>query len=264
MHTTAKNNNSGAPLMGYVAGPTGYVNTFSIDYKASYLWSKLQIGFKTYNGMIKTWRIEKSDDGSAWTVVDQTGSTASALPSTKTNFASPNNNLSVGADGVITNVTNNGNGSQHGGTLTFGTAFTARHLRFSIGSYVASGNSNSALHFFEPYYNPLTYNATGTLISDPQTASTSRTSASGVIIYEDAAGTNTLGTDLKIYFTANNGTNWTEAASYGTATTYSGTKKLVKLGATTVTAGTSIAMKAEWANQSASKEARLHGWAVNY
>ncbi len=93
--------------------------------------------------------------------------------------------------------------------------------------------------------------ATGTLISDPQTASSSRTSCSGVILYEDAAGTNTLGTDLKIYFTANNGTNWTESSSYGTATTYSGTKKLVKLGATTCAAGTAVAMKAVWANQSA-------------
>ena len=91
-----------------------------------------------------------------------------------------------------------------------------------------------------------------TLISDPQTASSSRTSCSGVIIYEDAEGTATLGTDLKIYFTANNGTNWTEAASYGTATTYSGSKKLVKLGATTVTGGSAIAMKSVWANQSAS------------
>ncbi len=108
-------------------------------------------------------------------------------------------------------------------------------------------------------------NATGTLISDTQTASSSRTSCSGVIIYEDSSGTATLGTDLKIYFTANNGTNWTEATSYGTATTYSGSKKLVKLGATTVTAGTQVAMKAVWANQaSGSKETRLHGWAVNY
>ena len=109
-----------------------------------------------------------------------------------------------------------------------------------------------------------TVNATGTLISDPQTASSSRTSCSGVIIYEDGAGTNTIGTDLKIYFTANNGSNWTEASSYATAVTYSGSKKLVKLGATTVTAGTQVAMKAVWANQAANKEARLHGWAVNY
>ena len=110
-----------------------------------------------------------------------------------------------------------------------------------------------------------TANATGTLISDTQTASSSRTSCSGVIIYSDASGTATLGTDLKIYFTCNNGTNWTEASSYGTATTYSGTKKLVKLGATTCTAGTQVAMKAVWANQaSGSKETRLEGWAVNY
>lgn len=95
-------------------------------------------------------------------------------------------------------------------------------------------------------------NATGTLISDAQTASSSRTSCSGVIIYSDASGTATLGTDLKIYFTCNNGTNWTEASSYGTATTYSGTKKLVKLGATTCTAGTQVAMKAVWANQQSS------------
>ena len=133
--------------------------------------------------------------------------------------------------------------------------------------YTWSGTNNDSLHFHvgtdgSPYSIDIdgltlttvssTTNATGTLISDPQTASTSRTSASGVIIYEDAVGTNTLGTDLKIYFTANNGTNWTEAASYGTATTYSGTKKLVKLGATTVSAGSAIAMKAVWANQSSS------------
>jgi hypothetical protein len=99
-------------------------------------------------------------------------------------------------------------------------------------------------------------NATGTLISDPQTASTSRTSASGVIIYEDAVGTNTLGTDLKIYFSCDNSA-WTEASSYGTATTYSGTKKLVKLGATTCTAGTSVAMKAEWANQSVGSQSQI-------
>jgi hypothetical protein len=96
-----------------------------------------------------------------------------------------------------------------------------------------------------------TTNATGTLISDTQTASSSRSSVSGCFIYEDALPTaSTLGTDLKIYFTANNGANWTEASSYGTPTIYSGSKKIVKCGETTVTAGTQIAMKAVWANQS--------------
>jgi len=111
------------------------------------------------------------------------------------------------------------------------------------------GISNSSYTNITTTQSSTTSNATGTLISDPQTASSSRTSCSGVIVYEDAEGTATLGTDLKIYFTANNGSNWTEAASYATAVTYSGTKKLVTLGSTTVTAGTQIALKAEWANQ---------------
>ena len=115
-------------------------------------------------------------------------------------------------------------------------------------------------------------NATGTLVSNAQTVA-STTEVSGVFTYTDAYGTNTIGTDLKIYLTANlqgttpnwTGTNWTEAASYGTATTFSGSTKQVKLGKTTVTAGTQVALKAVWANQVAStKVARLNGWAMNY
>jgi len=102
-------------------------------------------------------------------------------------------------------------------------------------------------------------NATGTLISDAQTVA-STTEVSGVFTYTDSAGTNTIGTDLKIYFTANNGTNWTEAASYGTATTFSGSVKQVKLGKTTVTAGTQVALKAVWANQTATVAAVAGGF----
>jgi hypothetical protein len=151
-------------------------------------------------------------------------------------------------------------------TYTQSTSNTVFYPAIAINWSTVSGNGHKQnnLSFAGTIKSSATStNATGTLISDPQTASTSRTSASGVIIYEDGVGTSTLGTDLKIYFSCDNST-WTEAASYGTATTYSGTKKLVKLGATNCTAGTSVAMKAVWANQSASKEARLHGWAVNY
>jgi hypothetical protein len=108
-------------------------------------------------------------------------------------------------------------------------------------------------------------NATGTLISDTQTAPAATTEVSGVILYKDNAGTATLGSHLKIYFTADNGSNWTEAASYGTAQTFSGTTKQVKLGKTTVSSGTQVAMKAVWASQaSTTMETQLHGWAVNY
>ena len=147
-------------------------------------------------------------------------------------------------------------------THTFSTSNT-NNMRFFIGSGGTPFNQDYDDISFT--LSSTTANATGTLISDAQTASSSRTSCSGVIIYSDASGTATLGTDLKIYFTCNNGTNWTEAASYGTATTYSGTKKLVKLGATTCVSGNQVAMKSVWANQaSGSKETRLEGWAVNY
>jgi hypothetical protein len=102
-------------------------------------------------------------------------------------------------------------------------------------------------------------NATGTLVSTVQTAPVATTTLSGVILYTDASGTNTLGSsgDLAIYLTANlqgsdpdwTGTNWTEASSYGTPQTFSGSIKRVYLGKTTVTSGTAVAMKAVWANQ---------------
>ena len=64
---------------------------------------------------------------------------------------------------------------------------------------------------------------------------------------------------------ANNGTNFTEAVSYSTAQTFSGSIKMVKLGKTTVTSGTQVKLKAVWANQvSGSKVTRLDGWAINY
>jgi hypothetical protein len=109
-------------------------------------------------------------------------------------------------------------------------------------------------------------NATGTLISDTQTAPTATTKMSGVILYKDNEGTATLGTDLVISLSANGGTNWTEAASYGTVTPlFSTGVKMVRLGETTVTSGTAPVIKAVWANQeSTTLETQLHGWAMNY
>ena len=112
-------------------------------------------------------------------------------------------------------------------------------------------------------------NATGTLISDTQTASSATTKMSGVILYKDNAGTATLGTDLVISLSANGGTNWTNltAGSDYTLVTapFSTGVRMVKLTEKTVTSGTAPVMKAVWANQaSGSKETQLHGWAMNF
>ena len=132
---------------------------------------------------------------------------------------------------------------------------------------IGSDNQSNASTTFTDNNGTQTINATGTLISTASTAPSATTEASGVMVYENSTGTATLGTDLKAYFSADDGANWTEASSYGSAINFNGaSKKMVKLGKTTgLTSGTQMKLKAEWANQaSGTKETRLHGWAVNY
>jgi len=120
-------------------------------------------------------------------------------------------------------------------------------------------------HGITSFRGAITANATGTVIGTANTASSSRTKVSGTFLYKNAHGTATIGTDLKIYFTCNGGTNWTEAASYTAGSDFSSNIKTIYLGETTCTAGTDVRYKAVWANQaSGSKETQLHGIGVNY
>ena len=113
-------------------------------------------------------------------------------------------------------------------------------------------------------------NAAGTVtgIANVPTT-TNQTEVSGVMLYKDNAGTGTIGGgsyDLKIEFTCDGGSNWTEAASYNAITpVYSSGIKQVRLGETTCTGGTDVRYKAVFANQSeGSKETQLHGIGINY
>jgi hypothetical protein len=111
--------------------------------------------------------------------------------------------------------------------------------------------------------------ATGTAIQAANTVASAKTKVGGTMLYKDNAGTATLGTDLKIYFTCDGDAgspSWTEAASYNAITpVYSTGVKQVRLGETTCTSGTDIRYKAVWANQAASsKETQLHGIGINY
>ena len=107
-------------------------------------------------------------------------------------------------------------------------------------------------------------NATGTCQGSAITASSSRTKVSGVILWKQAAGSITLGTDLKVYFTCNGGTNWTEVQTFTAGADFSTGIKTAYLSEETCTAGTDIRWKAEWANQAEAKEAQLHAIALNY
>ena len=107
--------------------------------------------------------------------------------------------------------------------------------------------------------------ATGTLIGPANTASDSRSKVSGVLLYKNKTGTATLGTDLKISFTCNGGTNWTQVGTYTTGSNFSAVVNTIYLGEATCTSGTDVRYKIEWANQSdGSKVTEVHGMALNY
>lgn len=144
-------------------------------------------------------------------------------------------------------------------------AAVTRASQMVIGFAEVGDNANRYIKIEVANRGTSTTHATGSVQGSAITASSSRTKVSGVILYKNEDGTNTLGTDLKIYFTCNGGTNWTEAASYTAGADFSTGIKTVHLGETTCTAGTDIRWKAEFANQAeGSKEAQLHGIGVNY
>jgi len=105
--------------------------------------------------------------------------------------------------------------------------------------------------------------ATGTALGTTNVPTSAVTDVSGVMLLKNNAGTNTLGTDVKVYFTANNSA-WTEATSYADAGTFSTGIKMIKLGKTTCTSGSDVRWKVVYANQSASKEAHIYGIGLNY
>ena len=253
---------SGARDTGPYTASASLNGGLKIDFGASYILNSgnIDIGSHRTNGDIRGLTVTYSTDDSTYSNMNFSSVSGSTI-----GYDGSVNSLSSGTSGGVINLSGH-SAEAHRSQIRLANVptVTARYIKVIV-SAADFHNPNARLSYFDFRTMGATANATGTLISDAQTASSSRTSCSGVIMYENESGTATLGTDLKIYFTANNGTNWTEAASYGTATTYSGGKKLVKLGATTVTGGTQVALKAVWANQSTgSKVTRLHGWAVNY
>ena len=85
-------------------------------------------------------------------------------------------------------------------------------------------------------------NATGHFISNAITASSSTSSMGAVILYKDHFGTATLNTDLKVYLSADNGSNFTQGTLVALpdfATCF----KMSKVNDLSVTAGTQLKYK---------------------
>ena len=108
-----------------------------------------------------------------------------------------------------------------------------------------------------------TTSATGSFEGNPITAS-STNKMGAVITYQDNAGTNALNTDIILKLSADNGSNYTTATLTALPDFATGIK-MCKVNDLSVTAGTQLKYKLEFANQSSgSKEARIRGVSLQY
>jgi len=106
--------------------------------------------------------------------------------------------------------------------------------------------------------------ATGSFESNAITAPSSTNKMGAIITYQDNAGTNTLNTDVILKLSADNGSNYSTATLVAMPDFASGIK-MAKVNDLSVTAGTQLKYKLEFANQAAgSKEARIRGVSLQY
>ena len=107
-------------------------------------------------------------------------------------------------------------------------------------------------------------NATASFQGTAITASSSTNKMGAVITYQDHAGTNTLNTDIVLKLSADNGSNYSTATLTALPDFATGIK-MAKVNDLSVTAGTQLKYKVEFANQaSGSKEARIRGVSLQY
>jgi len=106
--------------------------------------------------------------------------------------------------------------------------------------------------------------ATGSFESNAITAPSSTNKMGAIITYQDNAGTNALNTDIVLKLSADGGSNYSTATMTAMPDFASGIK-MAKVNDLSVTAGTSLKYKLEFANQaSGSKEARIRGVSLQY
>ena len=106
--------------------------------------------------------------------------------------------------------------------------------------------------------------ATGSFEGTTVTAPSSVSSMGAIITYQNQAGTNALNTDIVLKLSADNGSNYSTATLTAMPDFATGIK-MAKVNDLSVTAGTQLKYKIEFANQaSGSKEARIRGVSLQY
>lgn len=234
---------------------------WTLDYKESKNFGgSIAFGGMDYTAYITQWKIEYSSDNVSYTAVDMSGATHGA------NAKSPNGQLktfSSGTNAGIVNFTGSAGGYENWMVRVDNVpSFTARYIRLQM--LARNTGTHYALSIFEPYHYPAVTNATGSFEGVAITAPTATTSMGAVITYQDAgSGTNTLNTDIIMKLSADNGSNYSTATLTALPDFSSGIK-MAKVNDLTVTSGTQLKYKFEFANQGASKLARIRGVSLQY
>jgi uncharacterized metal-binding protein len=224
----------------YFVGATGYLKT---DMTTAVTCTRAEFDSVDTYARPKDMYLETSTDDVTWTAITPTSAIAGSLSGDKLIATNSDGWKGVNFSGV-----------------------EARYWRWKMTAIYNNGNTNAGigeLRYVDSTRTEASIDATATLISTAQTANSAQTKVSGVILYKNEEGTATLGTDLKIYFTCDGGSNWTESTPTAAGTFSSGIL-MAKCPEVTCTSGTDIRYKAVWANQDANKYTQLHGVGMNY
>jgi hypothetical protein len=171
-----------------------------------------------------------------------------------------NSGLRIGATGNVT-TTNGGYIDQV--RISNTARYTAGTYTIPSGTSGYTDDANTQL-IIGSRYQQLTASATGSFEGNAITAASSTSKMGAVITYQDNAGTNALNTDIIMKLSADNGSNFSTATLTALPDFATGIK-MAKVNDLSVTAGTQLKYKLEFANQaSGSKEARIRGVSLQY
>jgi hypothetical protein len=250
----------------YSAGNTGDNMYYLYDFKSNIVFKdKLKIGKQNTWGDISQYTLEYSTDNVSFSAWDMSNVSQYALSGSS--VWTSGGNFSSGTSSGQINVTQHANtSSANTSVLTLQNVpeITARYIKVKLTNmFGGTANVNAGAGIFAPFQKNLTESATGSF--EGVAITTSSTNKMGAVItYQDNAGTNALNTDIVLKLSADNGSNYSTATLTALPDFATGIK-MAKVNDLSVTAGTQLKYKIEFANQAAgSKVARIRGVSLQY
>ena len=240
----------------YLPAPSGYTRGFGYkfgadsDFGVKTRITEIHLGNCRTNARMQDYKVQTSNDGTNWTDQEITASAnASQQSSTVVRMA----NSDTYSNAVLNSY--------------FQGTSTASAVRVMFSGYYNAGNTNAGISEFKMKAFKYTGNvyASGSFQSVTINAAATTSKMGVVITYTDHAGTATLNTDLKVFLSANNGTNYTQVTLVAQPNFATGVKMAKANDVTISNTGTQLKYKVEFANQSeGSKVTRVTGVSLQY